>query len=182
MPRQSLTEKFSKITYTSDQIQARVRELADQIVQDYAESDRPLVFITIMSGAMSFCSDLTRAISDRMHLVQDFMVVKSYDGQNTTGNVKVLFDHRSNIKDCDVIVVEDIVDTGLTIKAILNILEARKPSSIKICTMFEKSERRLVADLELDYVGFPIEDYFIVGYGMDEDEAYRHLPFTAMLK
>lgn len=181
MTNQPITNELSHITFDSDKIHTRVLEIADQIVADYQGSDKQLVVIAIMGGAVHFFSDLTRAIGPRMHLQQDFMVVKSYEGQDTTGNVKIIFDHRADIEDCDVILVEDIVDTGLTIQAILNILKARKPHSIRVASLFYKTERRQVQDLQIDYIGFSIEDYFIVGYGMDCDEEYRHLPFAGMM-
>lgn len=182
MASHSVMRELSKVTFERNQIRDRVQELADQIVSDLQDSDHKLVVIAIMGGAVHFFSDLTRAIGPRMHLEQDFMVVKSYEGQDSTGNVKIIFDHRADIEDCDVIIVEDIVDTGLTISAILNLLKARKPHSVRVATLFDKVERRQVEDLEIDYIGFEIDDYFIVGYGMDCDEAYRHLPFAGMMK
>ncbi len=182
MSKPSLICDKVKVTHTEEEIKRKVAELADQIVEDCLECDQPPIFMAVMGGAVHFFSDLTRAIGARMHLVQDFMVVKSYEGQETTGNVKFLLDHRSEIKGRDVIIVEDIVDTGFTMRAIIDLLWTRQPRSIKVCTLVDKPERRQVSDLHLDYLGFSIEDYFIVGYGMDEDEAYRNLPFMGRLE
>ena len=152
--------------------------MGEQISKDYVGKD--LLLVGILKGAVVFLSDLMRKISIPLHL--DFMAVSSY-GQATesSGAVMILKDLETNISEKHVLIVEDIVDTGLTLKYIVENLKSRNPLSLKVCTLLDKPERRLV-DVQVDYKGFSIPDAFVVGYGLDYGEQYRHLPHISVLK
>jgi len=159
-------------------IQARVRELAHEIQRDYAE-DAQLHLVSVLKGGFIFLGDLIRAMSCQVSI--DFMAVSSY-GKSTTssGEVRVLKDLDSGLEGRNVIIVEDIVDTGLTLAYLQEILHARSPKTLKTACLLSKPSRRVV-EVKVDYIGFTIEDRFVVGYGLDYDEQYRHLPYLAML-
>ena len=168
---------FGKPIVTQEQMRARIRELGKQIASDYAEKE--LVLVGILKGAYAFYADLARAI--RIPMRVDFLVVTSYGPKSkTSGTVKVISDLSENIKGKDVLLVEDIVDSGLTAKYLLRVLGKRKPKSIQICTLLSKPERRRVK-VTIDYVGFNIPNKFVVGYGLDYQQKYRNLPYLAVL-
>jgi hypoxanthine phosphoribosyltransferase len=153
-------------------IQKRVRELGDQITLDYA--DKKPVLIGILNGASIFHSDLVRAI--RLDLSYDFIAVASYgDSTSTNGEVRILKDLDQSLKGKDVLLVEDIVDTGLTLHYLMQNLRARKPESLKIIALLNKPSRRIL-NVDIDYVGFTIPDEFVVGYGLDYGQKFRNLP------
>jgi hypoxanthine phosphoribosyltransferase len=158
-------------------LQARIRELGGEITRDYRGKD--LTVIAVLKGAVFFAADLTRAID--LPLTLEFLGVSSYVGRTeTTGEVRITTDVSTPMAGKDVLVVEDIVDTGLTMKFLLDNLRARKPASVRVCALLEKpSGVRIRA--ELDYTGFVIEDVFVVGYGLDYGEKYRNLPFIGRL-
>ncbi|MBT4209987.1 MAG: hypoxanthine phosphoribosyltransferase [Candidatus Komeilibacteria bacterium] len=178
----SLKGDIVHILFTKEQIAIRVKELADQLVVDLPESDQPPIFVNIMGGAAHFFVHLTEAIGDRGQLIEDFMAVKSYDEDKSTGSAKILIDLLSDIADRDIVIVEDIIDSGITMRAILDLLSPRKPRSIRVCTLLDKAEARQVDDLQVDYVGFTVGDHFVVGYGLDSRQGYRHLPYIGVLK
>lgn len=157
-------------------IAARVRELAARIRADHL--DTPLLFICVLKGSILFCADLMRALGDH-HVEVAFLAVKSYEGTRSTGSVRLIHDLDISIEDRHCIIVEDIVDTGLTLNYLRNTLELRNPASLKIVSLLDKPERRKVA-IEPDYVGFVIPDRFVIGYGLDFDERYRNLPYVAV--
>lgn len=159
-------------------IQARVRELAQEIQRDYAE-DAQLHLVSVLKGGFIFLGDLIRSMNRQVSI--DFMAVSSY-GKSTTssGEVRVLKDLDSGLEGRNVIIVEDIVDTGLTLAYLQEILHARSPKTIKTACLLSKPSRRVV-DVKVDYIGFTIEDRFVVGYGLDYAEQYRNLPYLAML-
>lgn len=167
-----------EILLSRDQIAARVGDLAGQICKDYQKS-RP-VLICILKGAIIFLSDLMRKLTLPVEI--DFMAVSSY-GQFTSssGVVRILKDLDQNIGNRDVLVVEDIIDTGLTLNYLCENILQRRPRSLKVVTLLDKPERRKV-DFKPDYLGFSIPDYFVVGYGLDFNERYRHLPDICILK
>lgn len=169
------TLNISKVMISQEQLQAKVTELAQQIEADYAR--RNLIVVGILKGACVFVSDLIRKINLPMTL--DFMAVSSY-GMSTesSGVVRILKDLDMDITDMDVLIVEDIIDSGLTLNYLRDYLGARHVRSLKICTLLDKPARRK-ADVTADYVGFTIEDRFIVGYGIDCKEQYRNLPYIA---
>jgi hypoxanthine phosphoribosyltransferase len=135
--------------------------------------------VGVLKGAFVFLSDLMRAV--KFPVKVDFMAVKSYKGTETTGEVNILLDLREDIKGKNVLIVEDIVDTGITLNAVKRILEKRKPKSLRICALLDKKERRVV-DVRVDYIGFAIPNKFVVGYGLDFEEKYRNLPYVSLLK
>lgn len=166
------------ILITEEKIKERVAQLGKEISRDY-EGKTP-VLVNILKGGIIFLSDLVREL-EVLHEI-DFMSVSSYDSQTeSTGVVRILADLSINIEGRDVIIVEDIVDSGLTLDYIRQILEARHPKSLKICTLLDKRARREV-EVPLDYVGFEIPDAFVIGYGLDYVQKYRNLPYVAVLK
>ncbi len=164
--------------YSAEQIAARVKELGEQITREYADKD--LVLIGVLKGSCVFMADLMRAID--LPLAIDFMAVASYKGTQSTGDVEILKDLTKPIREKDVIVCEDIIDTGLTLTRLVEILGTRGANSIKIATLLDKPEPRINKDLKVDYRGFTIPNKFVVGYGLDVDNRFRNLPFIAVVK
>ncbi|NLK98590.1 hypoxanthine phosphoribosyltransferase [Defluviitalea saccharophila] len=169
---------IKEILFTEEEIAEKVKELGQQISKDY--SGENLTVVGILKGSNIFMGDLIRKIDIPLSI--DFMVVSSY-GQSTesSGVVKVLKDLEYSIEGKNILIVEDIIDTGLTLDYLKENLLRRKPKSLKICTLLDKPARRKV-DLKVDYIGFEIPDAFIVGYGIDYAERYRNLPYVAVLK
>jgi len=160
-----------KVLIANDTIQARVQEMGLQITQDYAGREPHLV--GVLKGAFPFLTDLIRAIDLPMTL--DFIAVSSYGASTkTSGEVRLVKDLDQGLDGRDLLVVEDIVDTGLTLNYLLNLLRARGPRTLKVATLLSKPSRRLV-QIPVDYVGFTIDDHFVVGYGLDFNERYRNL-------
>ncbi|MCI0455309.1 MAG: hypoxanthine phosphoribosyltransferase, partial [Candidatus Dadabacteria bacterium] len=151
--------------------------LGEEISRDY-NGMKP-VLVTVLRGAIVFVCDLMREISIPVTL--DFLSISSYTGQAHTGIVRILKDLDENIENKYVILIEDIIDTGLTLNYILRTLRERRPAEVRVCTLLDKRVRRIV-DIPLDYVGFEIPDEFVVGYGMDYKQNYRNLPFISVLK
>ncbi len=170
---------LAEILIPADQLQARVCDLGRTISHDYAGKD--LLMLCILRGGVVFLCDLARCVTVP-HAV-DFMAVSSYGvgARTSTGQVRILYDIQQNIEGRHVLVVEDIVDTGHTLAAILELLSARRPASLKVCALLDKYERREVP-VPLDYTGFAIPNKFVVGYGLDLDELYRNLPFIGVVK
>lgn len=171
-------DDIKTVLLSKEEIDKRVQELGKEITEAYAGKD--LVVIILLKGAAWFATDLTRAID--LPLRVDFMVASSYgNGTSTSGNVKVRLDILENIQGKDVLVVDDIIDSGVTFAAICNMLRNNKPASLKTCALCDKAERR-VNGLDADYVGFKIPDEFVVGYGLDYAGDYRNLPYIGILK
>ena len=169
-----------EILCNEEQIKAKVAELGAQITKDYADSKNGLTLICILRGSCVFTADLCRTIE--LPLQIDFMSVSSY--QNATissGRIQIIKDLSDSIEGKDVIIVEDILDSGNTLYYLKDLLATRKPNSIKICTLLDKPERR-VKPISSDYCGFTIPDAFVVGYGLDYSERYRNLPYVGVLK
>jgi hypoxanthine phosphoribosyltransferase len=175
----SLENDLAKILITREQLQQRIAELGEAISRDYAGKD--LLLVCILKGGILFLSDLMRAI--RIPHAIDFMAISSYGGTRTesSGVVRILMDLNTNITNRNVLIVEDIIDTGHTLAYIIEMLQTRDPASLKICTLLNKPSRRQV-HVPLDYVGFDIPNEFVVGYGLDYNEIYRNLPFIGVLK
>jgi hypoxanthine phosphoribosyltransferase len=168
---------FGKLIVTQEAMRARIRELGRQITADYAQKD--LIMIGILKGAYVFYADLARAID--LPLKVDFLVVSSYAGKaRSSGKIKVLTELTEDIAGRDVLLVEDIVDSGCTLQHLRKALGARKPKSIKVCALLSKPDRRQV-EVKVDYVGFNIPSKFVVGYGLDYRQNYRNLPYLAVL-
>lgn len=165
----------------ADKLQARIRELGGEISKRYANRGRPLVLVGILKGSALFMADLMRHV-EQPHII-DFMDVTSYGvGQReSTKNVRILMDLHTSIRDKDVLIVEDIIDSGRTLAQVLEVLEARHPSSLRVCTLLDKAERREVP-IRVDYVGFTIPNVFVFGYGLDIDEYYRNIPYIGVVK
>jgi hypoxanthine phosphoribosyltransferase len=167
---------IGKVLLSSQQIQRRVKEMARQLSQDYA--DRNPLLVGVLRGVFCFMADLVRNIS--IPLDVDFMAISYYSSEETAG-VKITKDLEHSVTGRHIIMVEDIVDTGMTLSYILNYIRTRNPASLAVCTLLDKRVRRLV-DVPLDYVGAEIPDEFVVGYGLDYQEKYRNLPFIALLE
>ncbi|MBE3582653.1 MAG: hypoxanthine phosphoribosyltransferase [Limnochordaceae bacterium] len=166
------------ILITQEQLAVRNQELGAQISADYAGTTP--VLISVLRGAIYFLTDLTREISIPIHL--DFLAISRYEEvSDTTGIVRITKDLDVSITDRDVLIVEDIIDTGLTLSYLIRHLERRRPRSLQVCTLLDNRTRRLV-DLPVRYTGFAIPDVFVVGYGLDWHEEYRHLPYLAILE
>ena len=173
-----MIQDVEKILFTEEELQKRVAELGAQITADYA-GKKP-VLASVLRGSYIFMADLTRQI--RLPLTVDFMAVSSYGSSTTSsGQVEIRKDLSDSIEGRDLIIVEDILDSGNTLYYLRDILSARHPASIKICTLLDKPERR-TKPIEADYKGFTIPDAFVVGYGLDYDECYRNLPYIGILK
>ena len=170
--------EVDRIIITEEEIRKRVAELGAQITEDY--KDKALFIVGILKGATVFMSDLIRQI--KLPLEIDFMSLSSYGAStSTSGVVRMLRDLDREVAGKHVLVVEDIVDTGLTLSYLKESLLVRKPASLKICTFLDKPSRRQV-ELQPDYCGIEIEDFFVVGYGLDFNEQFRELPYVAVLK
>lgn len=168
---------IGKPLFTTQTIQNRVTELAKEISTDY--EGKEIIAVGMLKGAFMFFSDIVKLIQVPMNV--DFLVVSSYIKTRTTGEVKIHADIREDIKDKHVIIFEDIVDTGLTLKYIKDVLLSRKPASLKVCAFLDKKTHRHVS-LKPDYVGYEIPDEYVVGYGLDYDNKYRNLPYIAVFK
>lgn len=173
-----MEEDVGEVFITSKDIKGKTSELAHQIMADY--QGRDLLLVCILKGGLMFLADLMRQID--LPLEIDFMAVSSYgDSTESSGVVRILMDLETNIQGRNVLIVEDIIDTGRTLNYIIQNLRTRHPASLKICTLLNKTARR-VLDIPVDYVGFEIPDKFVIGYGLDYGEIYRNLPFVGVLK
>jgi hypoxanthine phosphoribosyltransferase len=173
------TNSNLEIMYSAEEIKRRVAELGAQITREYAGKD--LVLVGVLKGSCIFLADLIREIDLKLSI--DFMAVSSYkDGTVSTGDVEILKDLTNPIRGKDVIICEDIVDTGLTLFRLMEILGSRGANSLKIATLLDKPEPRIKKELVIDYCGFQIPNKFVVGYGLDAAGRYRNLPFIAVVK
>lgn len=173
-----LRNDMAEVLFEEEQIQARVRELGAEITRDYEGKD--LLVVGILKGAIVFLADLLRSIDLKVKL--DFMAVSSYgDAMESSGVVRILKDLEQSLEGKNVLIVEDIVDSGLTLNYLVQNLKSRRPASLKVCTFLDKPERRQV-EVQVDYKGFSIPDKFVVGYGLDYAERYRNLPYIGILK
>ena len=169
---------ISNVLISKAEIQQRITSLAAEIERDYP-ADEGIHLVAILKGGFMFMADLVRAMSERVTM--DFMAVSSYGkGTTSSGQVRVLKDLDSNVEGRHVILVEDIVDTGLTLLYLQGILAARGPKSVRTACFLSKPSRRRT-DVRVEYIGFTIDDHFVVGYGLDYDERYRNLPHIAVL-
>lgn len=174
----SMNDDIRAVLVSEQQLKDKVAQLGAQISQDYAGKD--LVLVSILKGAVVFMADLMRAVTIPCSI--DFMVVSSYGaGTTTTGLVKIIKDLDSDLSGKDVLIVEDILDTGVTLSNLVPMLKMCDPNSVRICAILDKPSRRR-ADIQADYTGFQVPDEFVVGYGLDYDEKYRNLPYVGVLK
>jgi len=169
---------FGRPIITQDEMQKRIRELGNQITTDYA--DKNLLLVGVLKGAFAFYADLARAI--RLLLRVDFIVVttRATQKRSVAGKIKVLSDLSEEVAGRDVLLVEDIIDSGMTVSFLKKTILARKPRSLKVCTLLDKPERRKVR-VAIDYVGFTIPNKYVVGYGLDYQNRYRNLPYIAVM-
>lgn len=173
-----MLQDIERVLLSEEQLRRRVQELGRQISQDY--QGKELLMIGVLRGAVMFMSDLARAIS--VPVAIDFMAVSSYGSStSSSGVVRILKDLDEEVAGKDVLIVEDIIDSGLTLSYLLQNIQSRKPASVRICTLLNKPERRKVS-LDVAYNGFTVPDEFVVGYGLDYAEKYRNLPFIGVLK
>ncbi len=170
-----------RILLSEEELQAIVMRLAGELDRDYAGEEKKLLLLCILKGSVVFMGDLMKRITVPVEI--DFMRVSSYGGETeTSGNINILLDLvRKDLPTCDIVIVEDIIDSGCTLSYLKRYLEFRGAKSVKTCTLLDKPERRKV-DLQADYVGAVIPDEFVVGYGLDYDEQYRALPYVGVLK
>lgn len=173
-----LHKDAKSILISEEQLQAKVKELGAAITADYQGKCPPLL-VCILKGSVVFMADLMRAIDLNVDI--DFMVVSSYGSGTKSGHFKIVKDLSVDIHGRDIIIIEDILDSGNTLSNLIKLLECRGAASIKLCALLNKPDRR-TADVTLDYEGFVIPDEFVIGYGLDYDEAYRNLPYVAILK
>lgn len=175
----SVEALLEDILISEEELQARIKELGAEISRDYQERD--LLLICILRGGVMFLTDLMRAITIP-HAIE-FMAVSSYGSgaRSTSGHVRITLDLGTAIEGRDVLLVEDIIDSGNTIASVLELLKARKPNSLKVCTLLDKPERR-ETDVPVHYQGFSIPNKFVFGYGLDLDEYYRNLPFIGVVR
>ena len=173
-----MLKDIKDVYYSEETLREIVKDLGRRISEDY--KDKNLLLVSVLKGSVVFMADLMRAITVPCEI--DFMCVSSYaSGTTSSGVVKIIKDLDINLEGKDVLIVEDILDSGRTLNYIISILEKRNPASIKICTLLDKPERRVV-DLFADYSGAEVPDEFVVGYGLDYDEKYRNLPYVGVLK
>ena len=179
MDTSEFTNPNLETLFSEEQIQNRIKELGRQITADYAGKD--LVLVSVLKGSCIFLADLMRSID--LSLKIDFMSVSSYkNGMHSTGDVEILKDLSNSIRGKHVLVVEDIVDTGLTLSRLLDILGTRGANSIKLASFLDKPEPRIKKELAISYTGFVVPNKFVVGYGLDAAGRYRNLPFIAVVK
>lgn len=173
-----LDKDLDRVLFSEEELSRRVAELGAEITRDYAGKE-PLV-VGILRGSFVFMADLARQLNLPCKL--DFMAVSSYGaGTTSSGQVKIIKDLSENVEGRDLLVIEDILDSGNTLSYLLQILQARHPASVRLCTLLDKPSRR-TKEVELHYSGFTIPDYFVVGYGLDYAEKYRNLPYIGILK
>jgi hypoxanthine phosphoribosyltransferase len=175
---QNYQDVLAEVLIESEPLQARVKELGAQISADYPDGD--LLLICILRGGVPFMVDLSRSITTPHRM--DFMAVASYGvgARESTGSARVTLDLKMDIRGLHVLLVEDIIDSGHTIAAVLNMLKTREPKSLKVCALLDKPERR-ETHVPIDYLGFSIPNKFVFGYGLDLDEYYRNLPFVGVV-
>jgi hypoxanthine phosphoribosyltransferase len=172
-----LDDDVAEVLIDADRLQQRVADLGAQISADYAGRD--LLLIAVLKGSVLFLADLMRHITVPHSI--DFMATSSYEGTQSSGVVRILKDLDMSIEGRDVLIVEDIIDTGYTLDYLLRILRERNPGSLRVCTLLNKRERRRV-DIPIDYIGFDIPNKFVIGYGLDFNEIYRNLPYVGVLR
>ena len=177
MSQSELERAVGEILIDADRLQARIRELGDEITADYA--GRELLLVGVLKGAVFFMADLMRVITVPCEI--DFMAISSYGAStDSSGVVRILKDLDINIEGRDVLVIEDIIDSGLTLSYLVRNLESREPASLAVCALLTKPERREI-DVDVRYVGFEIPNRFVIGYGLDFAERYRNLPYVGVL-
>ena len=173
-----MREDIKEILFTQEDLKAITKELGEKVTRDY--KDKKLYLVTNIKGAVVFLTDFMRNVD--LPCEVDFMVVSSYgSGVTSSGNVKIIKDLDVPLEDKDILIVEDILDSGNTLKFVVDMIKKRHPKSVEVCALLDKPSRR-IADIQAKYVGREIPDEFVVGYGLDYDEKYRNLPYLGVLK
>lgn len=174
-----LHDDIDKVLIDESEIRLKVKEIGERISSDYVDKD--LIVVSVLRGGVIFVADLIRELSIPVSV--DFMAISSYGpSTDTSGVVKVLKDLEEDIVGRDVLIVEDIIDTGLTLNYLIKNLKSREPASLNVCVLLDKSARRIVENLPIKYKGFDVPDLFVVGYGLDFRQKYRNLPYVGILK
>lgn len=173
-----MNKEIERVLISQEELAQKVREMAEQINADYA--GQKLLLVSVLKGSVMFAVDLMREIKVPCEI--DFMDVSSYgSGVKSSGVVKILKDLDDSVEGKNILIVEDIIDSGLTLSYLKELLLSRNPASVRICTILNKPERRRT-EIDVDYIGFDIPDEFVVGYGLDYDQKYRNFPFVGILK
>lgn len=176
-----LEEVVDEVLITETELNNRIEELGAEITNYYQNVEEEVVMICILRGGFIFMADLARQV--KLPVTLDFIDVTSYEGgTTTTGDVRIIKDLEESIEEKNVLIVEDIIDTGLTLKHVIDMLKTRGPKDIKICTLLDKPERRIRKEVEVKWNGFEIPDEFVVGYGLDYQEKYRNIPYVFIPK
>lgn len=174
-----IEDDIKEVYFSKEQLAGIVNKLGEQISRDY--EGKNLMLVSILKGSVIFMADLMRAITVPCEI--DFMSVSSYgSGTRTKGTVKIIKDLDINLEGKDLLLVEDILDSGMTLSCVSKMLKTRNPASVRICTLLDKPDRREAKDIKADYSGALVPDEFVVGYGLDYDEKYRNLPYIGVLK
>ncbi len=180
MSAHNLLDDIERVLISAEQLQVRVAEMGHQIRNDYDGREGEMILVGVLKGALMFMVDIARHID--LPLSIDFMAVSSYGASTeSSGIVRILKDLDSSIEGKHVLVIEDIIDSGLTLSYMLDNLRSRNPATLAVCALLDKKERR-TAEVKVDYVGFVVPDEFVVGYGLDYNQLYRNLPFIGVLK
>ena len=166
-----------KVLINESKLENRVKELAKQIEKDYKDKD--ILFLGVLKGSAVFMVELAKKIKNNVEF--EFVEISSYEGTNSTNNIKLTKDKTRNIEGRDIIIVEDIIDTGKTLDYLIKYLKTKNINSLKIATLLSKPSRRVI-ELNVDYIGFKIDDVFVVGYGLDYDQKYRNLPYIGYIE
>lgn len=175
----SIRDNLKMILVTEDQIRKRSKELGEQITRDYEAEGKTPLLVALLNGSVPFLAELIKHID--LDVMYDFMDVTSYEGTISTGNIKILKDLERSVVGKDILLVEDIVDTGRTVNAVAGMMRNKGAASVKLVTLLDKPQKR-VCDVNADYTGFQIDDYFVVGFGLDYNQHYRCLPYVGVLK
>ena len=170
---------LEKIKLNEDEIVARCKELGQQINQEYKNNEQPPLLVALLKGSVPFLAELIKHID--LDIQFDFMDVSSYEGTESIGDIKILKDLDCSVKNLDILLVEDIVDTGRTLKTVKAMLKNKGAKTVRVVTLLDKPDRRVV-DIEADYTGFEIPNEFVVGFGLDFNQKYRNFPFVGVLK
>ena len=170
---------LEKILLNEDEIVARCKELGQQITQEYKNNEQPPLLVALLKGSVPFLAELIKHID--LDIQFDFMDVSSYEGTESIGDIKIIKDLDCSVKNLDILLVEDIVDTGRTLKTVKAMLTNKGAKTVRVVTLLDKPDRRVV-DIEADYTGFEIPNEFVVGFGLDFNQKYRNFPFVGVLK
>lgn len=170
---------LEKILLNEDEIVARCKELGQQITQEYKNNEQPPLLVALLKGSVPFLAELIKHID--LDIQFDFMDVSSYEGTESIDDIKILKDLDCSVKNLDILLVEDIVDTGRTLKTVKAMLKNKGAKTVRVVTLLDKPDRRVV-DIEADYTGFEIPNEFVVGFGLDFNQKYRNFPFVGVLK